>query len=523
MTSTPGFRNNEQHAQSSNAASESLQPSQRKFLVNFDSLSAFSAGTVSVHVFNRLLTVFLILFALSVPHSIAASQISLGLGLLAWIVRDSMARRVHFTRTPMDLPLLCFALLTVLSSLFSVEPEISLPKLKALVLFGVIYLPVTNLNLRGAKVLTGVLIVSSLFGAGFSLMEKLYGRGMVITEIEENSPLLQSNLLPGDVIWMIARQRIFSPEDAAEVIRRHQLGKTLDVEALHAGDPVPVTLIVTDELKRRANPLGISVGGRSRQFRVSGFSRQFLTYAEQMQILALLAYGGILAAVRRWGKPGTERWLIVSAALFTLFAASLVMTASRAVIAACVCALLVTSLSAGRRAVMIAVIVALTLGGLGAYVITSVRRQITASFNDDSAARRFGYMQAGLKLIPQRPLLGVGMDSHKRHWREWGFPGDYITHTHSTPIQIALDRGLPALACYLWMIAATLAMAWRGYRQAKKDDDTFSESLMLGGFGAVIGFSISSLANYNFGDSEALMLLLCVIGLMAVRYREMKV
>ena len=129
----------------------------------------------------------------------------------------------------------------------------------------------------------------------------------------------------------------------------------------------------------------------------------------------------------------------------------------------------------------------------------------------------------GLKLIPQRPLLGVGMDSHKRHWREWGFPGDYITHTHSTPIQIALDRGLPALACYLWMIAATLAMAWRGYRQAKKDDDTFSESLMLGGFGAVIGFSISSLANYNFGDSEALMLLLCVIGLMAVRYREMKV
>ena len=167
-----------------------------------------------------------------------------------------MARRVHFTRTPMDLPLLCFALLTVLSSLFSVEPEISLPKLKALVLFGVIYLPVTNLNLRGAKVLTGVLIVSSLFGAGFSLMEKLYGRGMVITEIEENSPLLQSNLLPGDVIWMIARQRIFSPEDAAEVIRRHQLGKTLDVEALHAGDPVPVTLIVTDELKRRAKSFG---------------------------------------------------------------------------------------------------------------------------------------------------------------------------------------------------------------------------------------------------------------------------
>ncbi|HMZ19092.1 MAG TPA: O-antigen ligase family protein [Blastocatellia bacterium] len=520
MTSTPGFRNKQQRAQSRNTDSKLLQPPQRKFVSNFDHLSAISAETVGVRIFNRLLTVFLILFVLSVPHSIAAAQISLGLGLLTWIGRDVAARRFHFARTPMDVPLLCFAGLTILSSFLSVEPEISLPKLKALVLFGVVYLPATNLSVRGAKLLTGLLIVSSLFGVGFSLMEKLYGRGMVITAIEESSPLRQSNLLPGDVIWMIARQRVFSPEDAAAIIRRHQHSETLDVEALHAGDPVPVTLTVTDELKSRPNPLGISVNGRSRQFRVSGFSRQFLTYAEQMQILALLAYGGILVAVRRWGKFGAARtggWLLVSASLFALFATGLVMTASRAVIAACLCALLITSLSAGRRALMIAIIVTLTLGGLGAYVITSVRQQITASFNDDSAARRIGYMQAGLKVIPRHPLLGVGMDSHKRHWREWGFPRDYITHTHSTPIQIAMERGLLALACYLWLIAATLALARRNYRQARTNGETFSESLMLGGFGAVIGFSASSLANYNFGDSEALMLLLCVIGLMAVR------
>ena len=37
--------------------------------------------------------------------------------------------------------------------------------------------------------------------------------------------------------------------------------------------------------------------------------------------------------------------------------------------------------------------------------------------------------------------------------------------------------------------------------------------LMLGAFGALIGFSASSLANYNFGDSEVLMLLLAVVGL----------
>lgn len=467
---------------------------------------------------NRILVLFLILFALSIPHSIAASQISLGLGLLAWILRDVTMRQFHFSRTPMDWPLLCFAGLTLLSSVLSVEPDISLPKLKGLVLFSAVYLLATNLRSQGVKVLAGLLIASSLLGVGFSLMEKLWGRGMVIVSIEPDSPLIRSNLQPGDVIWMVARQRVFSPEGAAYVIRNHRVGETLDVEALHAGDPVPVTLVVSDELKARPNPLGILANGRSRQFRVSGFSRQFLTYAEQMQILAMLAYGGLLAGLLTEGLQRRKRfarsWVELGAVLFFLFGLALVMTASRAVIAAFIGALLIVSLSVGRRALMVALIAVLMLGGLGVYVITSARQQITANFNDDSTARRISYMRAGLKVIPQHPLLGVGMDSHKRHWQEWGFPGDYVTHTHSTPIQIAMDRGLPALGCYIWLVAVILLAAWRGYQSAKEGQDIFREGLMLGTFGAVLSFSLSSLTNYNFGDSEALMMLLFVTGLL---------
>lgn len=516
MTSTPSFSKNGQREQGENATTKSLQPSLPKFIHRFDSFSAIQGDRVGVLVLNRILTLFLFLFALSVPHSIAVSQISLSLGLIAWIIRDFAAHRFHFVRTTIDWPLLCFAGLTILSSVFSVEPAVSLPKLKGLVLFGVVYLLATNLNVRGARILAGLLIASSLLGVGFSLMEKLWGRGMVIAAIETDSPLRESKLLPGDVIWMIARQRVSSPEGAASVIRRHHAGEILNVEALHAGDPVPVTLTVTEELKSYSNPLGISVSGRSRQFRISGFSRQFLTYAEQMQILALLVYGGLLTGMRQWRKRAMRLWLPFCTLLFALFSIALVMTASRAVIAAFIGALLIVSVRVGRRAVMISLIAALLLGALGVYIVSSVRQQITTSFDDDSAARRIGYMRAGLKLIPKHPLLGVGMDSHKRHWQEWEFPGDYITHTHSTPIQIAVERGLPALGCYVWLITAMILMAWRGYGQAKKDGDNFSESLMLGGFGAVIGFSASSLANYNFGDSEALMLLLCVVGLTIV-------
>jgi hypothetical protein len=478
--------------------------------------AAVSAGNAIARWANRGLLFFLLVFAISVPHSIAVSQASAALGLLAWVFRDLASRRFHFTRTPIDLPLFGFVALTALSSVFSAEPSISIPKLKTLLLFGVLYVLATNLHERGVRVLAAFLIVSSLAGVGFSLIEKAWGRGMVVASIDPDSPLAASKLQAGDVIWMIARRRVFSPEQAANVIRRRHEGETLDVEALHAGDPVPATLTVTEELKTRSNPLGVTVDGRSRRFRVSGFSRQFLTYAEQMQILAMLAYGGVLVGIRLWRRQSSGGRIKLFGALFVLFAAALILTASRAVIAAFIIAVLFVSLSVsrgGRLIPIVALLTALMLGGLGFYVITSARHESVVNFDDDSTARRIAYMQSGLRVIPRHPLLGVGMDSHKRHWREWGFPGDYITHTHSTPIQIALDRGLPALACFVWLIAAMLRMLRREYKRARDHGDAFHESLNLGALGALIGFSISSLANYNFGDSEVLMMLLFIIGL----------
>jgi O-antigen ligase len=129
-------------------------------------------------------------------------------------------------------------------------------------------------------------------------------------------------------------------------------------------------------------------------------------------------------------------------------------------------------------------------------------------------------MRAGLRVIPRHPWLGVGLDAHKRHWHEWGFPGDYVTHTHSTPIQIALDRGLLALGCYVWLLATMIGFAWRGYKLQQTDGRPFAAGLSLGVFGALSGFTASSLANYNFGDSETLLLLLLLVGLLIVEDSE---
>lgn len=492
-----------------------------------DQLSAVTIGEKNNAVArwaDRFLFFGLILFALSLPHSIAATYVSLSLCAVSWLVRDFATYKFHVTRTSLDLPLWCFVGLTLLSTIFSVEPQTSWHKMRSLIIFAALYLLVSNINKKAIPVLLGVLVFSGVIGALFSCGEKIIGRGMIVTTIFSNSPLADSQLQPGDVIWMVNRQRVSSVTKANEILKQLPTGKIAEIEALHAGDPLPLEIKITDQLKVQPDPLSISVDGRSRRFRVSGFSRHFLTYAEQMQIFGLLLFGIILGRKERTkaGKSEGEKKredislkLPLSLSLsfpqsllsLILFSLALILTSTRGVIAAFLCAIVITAIfTASRRLAIFIGLAALSLGGIATIALISTRTNNAVNFGDDSSARRVSYMKAGLKIIPQHPLLGVGMDSHKKHFNEWGFPGDYVTHTHSTPIQIAMERGLPALGCYLWLMVAMGLLAWRTYKK-------YNDGLSLGAFAALLGFFLSSLTNYNFGDSEVVLLLLFIFAL----------
>lgn len=480
-----------------------------------DSLGSYNGSSGIAQWTNRLLLIGLGLFSLSVPHSIAAAHIGLSLSLLCWIGRDGASARLHFTRTAFDLPLVCFSGLTILSSLFSEEPRLSLRKLLSLLLFGVIYLIASNVTRKGVCWLTALLLLSSLIGAGFSLVEKVRGRGITINTIHPDSPLAGSPFAAGDVIWMIARNRVRTPDDIRRIVGQMRAGESTEIEGIHNGDPLPVQVRITEVMKSRNNPLAVDLGGPSRRFRASGFSRHFLTFAEQMQIMGLLVFGGLVVAFLRSKRP----WLLVIA--FGVLSAALVLTASRGVLVSYLLALVLISLLSARRGVVVTTLAtAGLLGVISAAVLISTRTANVAQLIDDSSSRRIGYMRAGLRLIPDHPLLGVGMDSHKLHWKEWGFPGEYVTHTHSTPIQIALDRGLPALASLIWFFLAVALWTWRRKRIARDERDLFGEGLVLGTIGALAGFGASSLINYNFGDSEVLLLMLALVGLVVAWFGE---
>lgn len=78
-------------------------------------------------------------FVGSLPVSIAFCQISLGVGLLAWLIRSVLFGGYGITWTPLDKGFILFVAACLLSTVFSIAPLASLVSMKKFYLIGAVY------------------------------------------------------------------------------------------------------------------------------------------------------------------------------------------------------------------------------------------------------------------------------------------------------------------------------------------------------------------------------------------------
>ena len=123
---------------------------------------------------------------------------------------------------------------------------------------------------------------------------------------------------------------------------------------------------------------------------------------------------------------------------------------------------------------------------------------------------RFTLARVGARMVRTHPLTGVGPDLVPDVYAEYGdvsAVGGSTAHLHNVPLQIAAERGLPALAIWVWFIV----MVVRGLLQKLRASP--HRALAAGGLAAVAGMLAAGMFEYNFGDSEFLMLFLVLITL----------
>ena len=463
---------------------------------------------------ERVALLGFILYAAFAPHSIAGAEIALGIVFIGWLARLIITKQTGFRRSSLDLPIWLFVGWTILSALFSAEPRISLPKLQSVAVVLLFYLTQSIVTRRTAVLLVTLMITSGVAGVGFGAFDLARGRGVLIEELSPESPFHEFQLGTGDAVWRLGESRVSSVDEIDEAIRRKQTGARVSVSIISRGEHGERPgFIVTEEMKARPSPSGIKSSGPTHRFRASGWTRHYETFSETLQILAQLALGLALAQLQR---KGPRRTLYLTLAATALLAIGIAMTAMRTVLVALVigASLMAVRAARGRVRLIVAAAVVVVLA-LGAFAVWRTRASGALMLEDDSSSLRLQVARTGLARIRLHPLFGHGMDSVKNHWTEWGFPGTDMIHMHSTPLQIAFDRGLPALLFWLWIMAAGWLMAARSEKLFRDFPEASRHGLLLGATGAIAGFFASSLVNYNFGDAEVALVFWWLLGIVA--------
>jgi O-antigen ligase len=144
------------------------------------------------------------------------------------------------------------------------------------------------------------------------------------------------------------------------------------------------------------------------------------------------------------------------------------------------------------------------------------QRFLTMGDPDDPTVRERVYMwRSGLTMWRQHPVLGLGPGGVKREYERFALPEAVkkrTGHVHNAPLQILVERGVLGLLAWGWVWVAFYAEAIRRLRRLPAEAIA-ERALLVGSIAAITGFLIGGLSEYNFGDSEVVMVAWVIMAL----------
>jgi O-antigen ligase len=238
----------------------------------------------------------------------------------------------------------------------------------------------------------------------------------------------------------------------------------------------------------------------SLRLRPRGTMGHYMTYSGTLMLVIGVAAARIVFGVRDRLWPA----LVMPALIVAL---TLTFTRS-AWVGVCVGVSLLFILKDFRLTGLIPVIIAL----LFALAPDRITDRIMSVFDlrDASSRDRVAMLQTGAAMIKDHPLAGVGPNMVERLYTQYRDPAGVQKvnpHLHNVPVQIAAERGLPALAAWLVFIGVLAVGVFGIFRRAQ------DRVLAAGALAALAAMLFAGMFEYNFGDSEFLMLFLIIVTL----------
>jgi O-antigen ligase len=238
----------------------------------------------------------------------------------------------------------------------------------------------------------------------------------------------------------------------------------------------------------------------SLRMRPEGALSHYMTYSGTLMLV-------LCAAVSRLVFGSRDRiWpALVMPALVVALAVSL---GRNAWVGASVAIGLLLALRDFRLTALLPVAIALVF----ALAPENITNRMTSMFDlrDPTNQDRIAMLEVGAGIIRDHPLTGVGPTMVERVYPQ--YRPDYAVqainpHLHNVPMQIAAERGLPALIVFAWFITRLVIALVRIFRSGQE------RLLTATALAATSAMLAAGMSEDNFGDSEFLMLLLVLMTL----------
>jgi O-antigen ligase len=242
-------------------------------------------------------------------------------------------------------------------------------------------------------------------------------------------------------------------------------------------------------------------------FRIHGTLSIYMTFAGILMLIATLA----LALLLLTSHQRTPYWLVPCLLLLT---AALAMTQTRGAWLG-LGAGAALMLGCRRKAwLLVLPLAALAVFLLAPSAVKERMRSITDP-QDVTALERLYMWGSGLQIIRDYPITGVGMGGVSQVYPTYKDPRalrERRGHLHNNVVQVAAERGLLGLACWLWIWVAFYRYAWHIYVGLEPGAGD-AKALIVGSVASVTAFHVAGLSEYTFGDSEVMMVVYFLMAL----------
>ncbi len=465
---------------------------------------------------------FLCLFAILLPHSIKGSQHAWQIACLLWLLSLAVARRRPF-RQPLAAPLLAYVGFSGISTALSPDPYLSWDRMKIVCLLLVGIVVAQNLqHLKQVRTLVFLLLLSGVAAAGVTAWEYTYGVGVRVDYVSGTSPLYQAHMYQHDIIQGIDGREVHTPQQLQRAVEQSAPGSLLKIDLVR-GYPLHKrqTYIRREQLIQSGLGTAALPLSRGRPPKAQGTLGHYVDFAVMLMQIACMALAVLLGVDRR------RRWMrLLLAFMCVAVTGALFLTETRAALGGlAVGGFLACVLLAGRRSriwALAALVLFVAAAGLWIY---HSRGSLAFSGRDPGTQFRTMMWQDSVRLIGQHPWFGVGMETIRNHWMEWHIRAySYFhdeSHFHNDMIQIAVERGLPALLAWVWFVIAYLIflvrLVFRSLQQSR-----FAAGVVAGVLGSFVALQLTSIVHYTLGIESVAMTLFFYFGLAIAIDRMLK-